>query len=112
MIRMSKVLTGIFLLAFCIFMAGSAFAAPYLVCDPQTNVTSYIVTLDGTETEVPAQDLGNGTVRLHFDLASVTEGEHHVEVRAKNIWGVSDPVPFDFTKTLPALPSGFSISTE
>lgn len=94
-------------------IVGLCYGAPFLVCDPQPNhITHYIVNLDGTETEVPAQDLGDGTVRLHFDLAGVPEGSHHVEVRAKNIWGVSDPAPFDFTRENPQTPSGFSISAE
>jgi len=104
-----------FLLPFVVFfvLTSIAHSAPFLVCDPQPNhITHYMVNMDGTETEVPAQDLGDGTVRLHYDLAGLSEGQHHVEVRAKNVWGVSDPAPFDFTKSSPVLPTGFSISAE
>ena len=100
-----------FILPFLVY--ALCYGAPFLVCDPQPNhITHYVVNMDGTETEVPAQDLGDGTVRLHYDLAGLSEGQHHVEVRAKNIWGVSDPAPFDFTKTSPVVPLGFSISAE
>ena len=80
-----------------------AFANPFLVCDPQTNVTNYVITGDINVT-VPATDLGDGTVRLQYDLAGITEGTFKLEVKAKNIWGESISVPFDFVKALPAAP--------
>jgi len=85
-----------------------AFASPFLVCDPQTNVTHYVITGDINVT-VPATDLGDGTVRLQYDLAGITEGTFTIEVKAKNVWGESVTVPFDFVKALPAVPSAIRI---
>ena len=80
--------------------ASLAFAAPFLVCDPQTNVTHYVITGDINVT-VPAKDLGDGTVRLEYDLDGITDGIHTLELKARNIWGDSTPVPFEFVKALP-----------
>lgn len=76
--------------------------SPFLICDPQTNVTHYVITWLGGETKVvEAYDLGDGTVMLRHDLAGVAQGTHSIEVKARNQWGDSDAVPFDFTKELP-----------
>jgi len=84
-------------------------AAPFLICDPQTNVTHYVVTLDGDTSTAPAFDLGDGTLMLKYDLAGIPAGAHNVQVKAKNLWGESIPVPFDFTKALPDVPGGIRI---
>ena len=91
-----------------LFIAITAFASPFLVCDPQTNVTHYIITGD-INTTVPAVNLGDGTFRLEYDLAGITEGTFNLEVKAKNVWGQSTPVPFDFVKALPAVPVAIRI---
>jgi len=91
------------LICFIIF-TGSALAAPFLVCDSQLDVDEYIVVFDGTEEVVPYNDAG-GYVVLK-DLAGITEGDHNVSVKAKNIWGESSEVPFVFTKALPGIPQG------
>ncbi len=102
-----------FLAPFILYFAVTAYPAPFLVCDPQpASVTHYVVSLDDNVTIVEAQKLESGEVRLHFDLAGISEGQHHVEVKAKNMWGESEAVPFDFTKSLPVLPTGFSISAD
>jgi len=80
-------------------------AAPFLVCDVDPIVTSYIVTLDnGEELEVPAP--------LHVDCSTITEGAHVYTVKAKNIWGESKSVPFEFTKALPVLPTNISLESK
>jgi len=84
-------------------------AAPFLICDPQTNVTHYVVMIDGITETVPAFDLGDGTVRLNFDLAGVTEGEHTCTVKAGNEWGESIAVPFVFTRAGPDAPGNVRI---
>ena len=84
-------------------------ASPFLVCDPQTNVTHYVVTIDGDTTEVLAFDLGDGTVMLRYDLAGVSSGTHNMEIKAKNVWGESVAVPFDFVKALPVVPVAIRI---
>ncbi|MBA7494732.1 hypothetical protein ES702_05309 [subsurface metagenome] len=94
-----------FIIAFILVLAllSLAYADPFLICDPQTNVTHYVVDMDGDKTTVPAFDLGDGTVMLKYDLAGIPTGTHNVEVKAKNVWGESTSVPFDFTKALPGV---------
>ena len=88
---------------FILVMASVVSASPFLVCDVDEAATSYIVVMDsGDEIETPAP--------LHYDLVEITSGTHVVEVRAKNIWGVSSPSPFEFTKELPANPSNIELS--
>jgi hypothetical protein len=97
---------------FSALLVMSAWAAPFLICNPQTNVTSYMLTFDGVEQEVGAYDLGDDTVTLHFDLCDIADGDHTGEVRAKNIWGVSEALPFYFSKAVPECPSVVNISPE
>jgi len=85
-----------------------AFAGPFLICDPQTNVTEYIITGD-INTTVLAFDLGDGTVKLQYDLNDIAEGTFNLQVKAKNIWGESVAVPFDFVKALPVAPGAIRI---
>ena len=92
-----------------VMMVGVSFADPFLVCDPQTNVTHYVVTLNGATIEVPAFDLGDGTVALRYDLKNIVIGNHSVEVRAKNVWDKSIAVPFAFVKSLPEAPTGIGV---
>lgn len=96
-----KLFTLITVLFFIVLLVPVlAFASPFLVCDPQTNVTHYVITGDINVT-VPATDLGDGTVRLQYDLNGITEGTFNIQVKAKNVWGESVIVPFDFVKALP-----------
>ncbi|KKL08098.1 hypothetical protein LCGC14_2579280 [marine sediment metagenome] len=87
-----------------ILWASSLYAQPFLISDPQTSAEEYVVTIDGVESISSAQDLGDGTVRLYHDLAGVSDGLHNVEVKARNVWGSSTPVPFSFEKILPGVP--------
>lgn len=84
-------------------------AAPFLVCDPQNDATSYIVIINGIEEEVQYNEDGpDGSVLLK-DLGSTPDGNYTVAVKAKNIWGQSIAVPFDFVKALPGVPSGVAL---
>jgi hypothetical protein len=110
---MKKIIVPIIAALFLI--AGSAAAGPFLVCDPQPGpgqpggVENYIVILDGTPYVSTPEDLGDGTVRLHYDLAGIAVGDHNVEVKAENKWGESAPVPFAFTKQLPPSPTNIGL---
>jgi hypothetical protein len=80
---------------------------PFVVCDPvpTTGVqpTKYVLTMDGGATfEVDPQVVTAGAVRLHYDVTSVSVGNHRLTVSAKNVWGQSIAVPFDFTKSVPS----------
>ena len=78
--------------------------APFLVCDPDPAVTEYLVNLNG-------QGWVSTPAPLHYDLSDVNAGAHTIEVKAKNEWGQSVSVPFDFTKILPSV-SNIRIATE
>lgn len=103
---------GLFVFMVSVLFALSAWAAPFLICTPQSNTTSYLLTLDGVEQEVAAEDMGDDTSRLHFDLDGLADGNHTGELKAKNIWKVSDPLPFAFNKTGPDCPSAIDISAQ
>ncbi len=104
-----------------VFLAvGVAEPAPYLICDPNESVSGYVLTLDGSESRVPVQpgwakdnkfyasDPGGGTpCHLIMDLAGVPEGEHKLEIRSYyGTWGVSEAVPFGFSKPTISKPQG------
>ena len=101
-----KLMLGVLVL---MMFTGTVLADPFLVCDPQTNVTHYVITLDGISTTVPAVDLGDDTFNLSFDLGGIDVGNHNVELKAKNIWGESIAVPFVFVKSLPEVPTGIGL---
>ena len=91
------------MVVFIISLSSITYANPFLVCDPDANTTSYVVVLDnGEEVET--------TAPLYYDLAGIAEGAHVVQVRAKNVWGVSSPVPFGFTKALPPSPTNMRLT--
>ena len=91
-------------------LTQAASADPFLVCDPTSEqITEYVVLQDGTEHISAPEDLGNGTVRLKYDLAGIAIGEHHFEVAARNDWGTSAYATFDCTKSIPGAPSGLRL---
>jgi len=74
-----------------------AFAAPFLVCDPQANVDHYVITglpvgLDGSNV---APD-SSGAYGFKFDLAATPKAStNNLTVVACNVWGdCSGSVPF------------------
>jgi hypothetical protein len=87
---------------------------PYVVSAsiPSSGIqpSKYVLTLDaGTAFEVDPQTLGDASMRLHYDVSTVASGNHRITVAAKNIWGVSTAVPFDFAKSVPATPTGLTL---
>jgi len=84
-----------------------AYGAPFLVCDPQENVEEYVVVLDGVETIVPYTTaiFDGEEAAVLLDLESVADGQHQVTVKARNVWGESNTVPFEFVRELPGDPS-------
>lgn len=88
-----------------IFMAtGTIWAGPFLVCDPQAGITSYILTGPAwVPTNVTAQ--ADGSIRM--DVAAALVGSNAITVKACKTdatWGeqCSASVPFVFTR--PAAP--------
>jgi len=107
---MKKLLLAMVVLLF----AAPAYGGPFLVCDPQEGVTSYLVTGPAwVPTEmVPAQPDGS----LKMDVAAATVGVNSLNVSACNvdpIWGevCSLHTPFSFTRPgLPSTPANLGLS--
>lgn len=103
-------------LAFCVMVATSAMAAPFLVSAPiaasDANApTSYLLTFDGGSEIETAVTVSGANVYLHYDLAGTTNGAHAVTVKAKNMWGASAASSsYSFSKGVPSVPTGISIS--
>jgi len=95
----------VYVVLFLPLMAWPAMAraSPFLVCDPQPTATYYMVSLDnGPWVRTPAP--------LHYDLAGIAEGPHHIEVKAGNDAGdESAPASLDFNKQFPVNPGKISI---
>lgn len=90
---------------FSIVFATSVLAAPFLVCTVDPDAETYVIRVGGTNTvETPAP--------LHFDLGQLSNGQHNLEVAAKNVWGQSTFVPFGFNKAVPGTPSDIGLSAE
>jgi len=71
-----------------------------------------MVALDGAaEIEVAATTNPDGTVKLRYDLASVSNGNHSAVIKAKNLWGTSAAsAAFPFTKAVPSAPTSVGLS--
>jgi hypothetical protein len=76
----------------------------YVKTDPQTGIYSYRVIIDGVEFIVDAEP--DGSLLYELDL---TLGVHSIEAYAINMWGESNPVPFNFTKTLTNAPENLRL---
>jgi hypothetical protein len=93
-----------------VFLASSAFASPFLVCDPQAGVTSYQLTGPSWVPTIPVPAQADGSIKL--DVATASVGANSITVKACKddpIWGVlcSEAAPFAFTKPAsPAEPAG------
>jgi hypothetical protein len=93
-----------------VFIPCLAFGAPYLICDPYpttvTQPTYFELVMDGgTAIQSPVQVLTDNSVRLHYDLGSISAGTHNVTVAACDMWGCSSTVPFGFSKAVPGAPA-------
>lgn len=96
---MKRIILFTFLLSMTIFMVVSSVnAAPWLVCDPQPGVGYYQVT--GASWVIGnIQPQTDGSLKL--DLAQSAVGTTPLQIKACNVWGCSEPVPFDLLR-LPA----------
>lgn len=87
-------------------LASTSFAAPFLVCDPQSGVVGYEITGLGEPVSYIAQPDGS----LKYDLSSVNSGTYTLTVAACNMWGCSAATAVDpFTKAVPSAPAGLRI---
>ena len=110
---MKKILLIVLAMAFLVLMAGSLFASPFLVCDPQTGVTSYQLTGPSWVPTIPVPAQADGSIKL--DVATASVGANSLTVKAcitDPLWGVmcSDAVPFVFTRPAsPSVPAGIGL---
>lgn len=94
------------LIAAVLLISTPAYAAPFLVCNPQEGVVGYEITGLNPETVTfVAQPDGS----LKYDLSSVNSGTYTLTVAACNMWGCSSTAPFVFTKQLPSAPVGLRL---
>jgi hypothetical protein len=90
----------LFSIALMIFLATSAMASPFLVCDPSPGITEYVVTGPSwVQSPVPAQP--DGSIRM--DVVQSIPGDNALTISACSVdttWGryCSTPVPFTFNR--------------
>jgi hypothetical protein len=92
-------------IAAILLLSTTAYAAPFLVTDPQAGVVGYEITGLGEPVSFVAQADGS----LKYDLASVNNGTYTLTVAACNMWGCSSTAPFGFSKQVPSAPAGLRI---
>ena len=86
-------------------MASMAWSSPFLVCNVDPAVDGYLIKVNSADAvEVPTP--------LHQDVGPLADGQYNLEVAAKNEWGQSVYVPFDFNKAVPGTPLGIGLSQE
>jgi len=89
---------------------STAFAAPFVVSDPQPGATKIILLINGLETpQFPAQPDGS----ILYDLVDLAEGDFIIKAMAGNLWGWSGwSLPLEDTKVLPNPPKNLRVSGE
>ncbi len=102
----------ILIIGLFVLIPSLVWGSPFLICDPQTGVTSYQLTGPiWVPTTTPAQ--ADGSIRL--DVATAATGINSLTFKACKTdvtWGVlcSEAVPFVFTKPAsPANPAGIGL---
>lgn len=103
-----KKLLFISLLLFALFPV-TAFASPFLVCDPQAEITQYELEINGTVTSGIVAE-ADGSIR--HDLAGFEPGAYTFRARCADVsgWWSDWSIPFDGMK--PAAPFGLRVSSE
>jgi len=102
------------LIALCILIPTTLWAAPFIVCDPYPETViqpnEFEVVMDGqSPVYSPPEVMSNGTsVRLKYDVGGVSVGQHSVAVKAcvnDSTWGrlCSIATPFSFEKPQPVV---------
>ena len=92
-----------------LIFSTTAFAAPFLVCDPQAGVISYNLDIDGLITsDILAQPDGS----IHYDLVGMAIGVHVFKAQAvgQGGWPSSWSDPLDTMK--PGSPTGVRVFSE
>ena len=89
-----------------IMIAGIGNASPFLICDPQTGVTSYQLTGPAWVPTIPIPAQADGSIKM--DVAAANVGANAITIKACKtdpIWGELCSVPFDYSFTRPASPA-------
>lgn len=105
-------------IVFCIvlFFAAICFAKPFINTAPtSSDANEGVVNVDDVNFTVPLEDLGDGTVRLHFDLGplNLASGNHDVTIKFRNdLWDLeTNTIPFVFSKPAALMdPTGIGLS--
>lgn len=102
------------LTAVLFLVAALGSAQPYLTCDPYpasgAQPDDFVIVLDGNTYYSAAVVDANGLRILLFDLAGLWQpGQNSTIVWARNVWGESAQVPFDFNAGLPTGPQNFRV---
>lgn len=99
-----KLLIVLCALSLTLLPASPTIAGPFLVCDPHPpnqQITGFTGVLDGQPFATPIKMHTTGA-EIIYDIATLDDGIHNfTEIRAVNIRGQSEPVPF----VLPAVPT-------
>jgi len=99
-----------------LLLASTVWSAPFLVCDCQDDFQgNYVLIFDGGApiiADALQYDCPAGQVRVNLDMAplGLADGQHSMEGYAKNVWGESIHVPFDFSKVAPQSLTGIGLS--
>jgi hypothetical protein len=100
-----------------VLFATSVMAAPFLVCDPQSGVQTYLLTGPSWVVTTPVSAQVDGS--LKYDVASSMVGNNSLTIKACKsdpIWGAvcSTSVPFSFVRPAATLsvPSGLGLVSQ
>ena len=103
--------------AFITFV-GYASATPFLVCDPYPvtgpQPTSFSCAFDnGALVSFPPAVNTDGSVQIHYDIASLAVGAHSVQCSASNVYGSSALSPkFAWFAGIPSAPADSAVSAK
>jgi hypothetical protein len=97
-----------------ILLPTTLYAGPFLICDPQSDISKYEIEIDGVIYSSIPEDLGNGNFRLHYDFGQFPVGIYNVRLRAGRVkslkWGWSDWTPlFSIERELLPLPMNIAL---
>ena len=116
--KITPILLILTLLISTLLISTVVFAKPFINTAPtDSEITHYIVTIDGAADTVVPEGLGDGTARLQYDLGplDLSSGQHDVTIQGINdLWGLeTSAVPFVFSKPASLVdPAGIGLSAE
>ena len=96
-------ITCVLALLWLLLKASGVLAAPFLVCDTDTNCEYYRVQADGVEV------VDNTPAPLHYDLQGMTPGQISFTAQCCNVWGCSEVSDPFVSPEAPGTPAGLSI---